>query len=102
MLRNGFIWNEDDIPEESRVRIRRVLMSDWDPIGICDEPQAADEYDNYIPKIHHHASVSNASVEEIRDYLFEVVDERMGMSPPATREHMKAAAEALKRIETEV
>ena len=72
-------------------------MSDWDPIGICDEPGAADEYDNYIPKIHH-LLCSDASVERIQDYLFEVVDERMGMSPPATREHMRLAAEALKKL----
>ena len=51
-----------------------------------------------IPGIHHLLR-SDASVEEIRDYLFEVVDERMGMSPPATREHMKPAAEALKKLQ---
>jgi hypothetical protein len=72
-------------------------MSDWDPIGICDEPGTVDEYDSYIPGIHHLLR-SDASVEQIRDYLFEIVDRRMGMTPPATREHMKPSAEALKRL----
>jgi len=37
--------------EESRAirrQIRRVLMEAWDPIGVSDIPEAADEYDSYI------------------------------------------------------
>ncbi len=37
--------------EESRAirrKIRRVLMEEWDPIGVNGIPEAADEYDNYI------------------------------------------------------
>jgi hypothetical protein len=30
---------------EIRVQKRHVLMSKWDPIGVCDEPFAADDYD---------------------------------------------------------
>jgi hypothetical protein len=96
-MRSGLIWNEEHIPEESCAKIREILMERWDPIGISDEPQAADEYDSYIPKIHHLLN-SNASIAEIQDYLFEIVDKRMGMSPPATLEHMKLAAEALKEL----
>jgi hypothetical protein len=72
-------------------------MEEWDPIGVCGKANATNEYDNYIPRILH-LLVSNASVEQIRDYLFEIVDKRMGMSPPATRAHMVSAAEALKRL----
>lgn len=64
MLRSDFIWNEDNISEMSRAQIRRVLMSVWDPIGIDGIPQAADEYDSYIPKIHK-LLISRATVEEI-------------------------------------
>jgi len=35
--------------EKSRIirdRIRHTLMSEWDPIGVADEPMAADEYDS--------------------------------------------------------
>jgi hypothetical protein len=95
-MRSRLIWKEH-IPEESHAKIREILMEKWDPVGISDEPQAADEYDSYIPEIHHLLN-SNASETEIQDYLFEIVDKRMGMSPPATLEHMKPAAEALREL----
>jgi hypothetical protein len=28
--------------------IRQILVKEWDPIGIKDEPRAQDEYDNYV------------------------------------------------------
>ncbi len=28
--------------------IRQVLLHDWDPIGVADEPAAQDEYDAYV------------------------------------------------------
>ena len=33
---------------EIRCHIRAVLMAEWDPIGVSDIPEAADEYDSYI------------------------------------------------------
>lgn len=33
---------------EIRCEIRRILMSEWDPIGVSDTPEATDEYDSYI------------------------------------------------------
>jgi hypothetical protein len=35
-----------------RTAIRAVLMQEWDPIGVADTPEAADEYDVYISKVH--------------------------------------------------
>ncbi|MBL8864808.1 MAG: hypothetical protein KF873_18315 [Gemmataceae bacterium] len=31
--------------------IREVLLKEWDPIGVADIPEAADEYDSYIGEI---------------------------------------------------
>jgi hypothetical protein len=31
--------------------IREVLLEEWDPIGVSDIAEAADEYDSYIPQI---------------------------------------------------
>jgi hypothetical protein len=90
-------WKKLMIPQDFFVQIRDVLMKDWDPIGIRDEPGAANEYDNYIPKIYQ-LLIFHASVSQIQDYLFEIVDERMGMSPPATHENMRPTAEALKEL----
>ena len=33
---------------EIRCKIRGILMTEWDPIGDSDIPEAADEYDLYI------------------------------------------------------
>ena len=32
--------------------IRRILLHDWDPIGVAEVVEAQDEYDGYIGKIH--------------------------------------------------
>jgi hypothetical protein len=32
-------------------RLRRVLLDEWDPIGVGSNPNLADEYDSYIPRI---------------------------------------------------
>ncbi len=31
--------------------IRDVLLHEWDPIGVSDEPDAQDEYDSYVGRI---------------------------------------------------
>ena len=31
-----------------REQIRNLLMAEWDPIGVADEPEARSEYDAYI------------------------------------------------------
>lgn len=54
-------------------------MSDWDPIGINDLPEAADEYDMYLGDIFTMLDRS-ASQQEIADYLRWVETERMGLT----------------------
>jgi len=36
---------------EIRGQIRRVLMEEWDAIGVSDIPEAADEYDSYVGEV---------------------------------------------------
>lgn len=62
-----------------RVAIRHILMSKWDPIGVREEPMAADEYDMYIGDICALLDRS-ASDKEIVDYLFSVETDRMGLT----------------------
>lgn len=33
---------------EAKLQIRRILLEEWDPIGVADEPLAQDEYDGYL------------------------------------------------------
>jgi|SRR5580692_7192829 hypothetical protein len=39
---------DKDASREIRSQIRRVLWEEWDPIGVNDTPETADEYDLYI------------------------------------------------------
>jgi hypothetical protein len=62
--------------------LRRVLMEEWDPIGVRGVPEAADEYDSYLGPIAERLR-SGQSAEEIAAYLNFVTEERMGWKDPA-------------------
>jgi hypothetical protein len=68
--------------EQSRQRrdaIRRILMSEWDPIGVNDNPEAADEYDGYVGPVLDLLN-ARAGSDEIAAYLQKVETERMGLT----------------------
>jgi hypothetical protein len=56
--------------------IRKLLMSEWDPIG-CGV--ADDEYDQYIPVIYRLIQ-SGASIEELATHLTNIETQNMGLS----------------------
>jgi len=58
--------------------MRHLLMSEWDPIGVSDEPMASDEYDGYIGPLLEMLE-RGPSAPEIVDYLRWVEVERMGL-----------------------
>lgn len=64
---------------EKRIAIRNILMSEWDPIGVNDTPEAADEYDGYIGPVLDLLN-AKASSEKIAGYLQEVETQRMGLT----------------------
>lgn len=78
--------------KEEFPRIRRLLMAEWDPIGVADVQEAEDEYDSYIPRIHA-LLVSGASATFLFDYLWDVETQQMGLS--GDRESTRRAAERL-------
>ena len=39
--------NRSERAKEIQTAIAHVLMHEWDPIGIRDEPECANEYDGY-------------------------------------------------------
>jgi hypothetical protein len=55
--------------------IRRILMSEWDPIS-CGVPD--DEYDSYIPAIYN-LMQSRVSIEELATLLQTFETQRMGL-----------------------
>jgi len=76
--------------KEGEVSLRRVLMESWDPIGVADVPEAADECDSYVLVLGGKLK-GGASVDEVAAYLAFVRTEVIGLSP--NRAVDRAAAE---------
>jgi hypothetical protein len=73
-------------------QIKDVLLKEWDPIGIQAIPEAQDEYDGYVPRIHSMLS-ARKSVEEVLEYLLWLEAEHMGLTPD--RQRTRRLAESL-------
>ena len=58
--------------------VKRVLLKDWDPIGINDVPEAHDEYDSYVLRICG-LLCAGETVDGVYRYLRWVEQERMGI-----------------------
>jgi hypothetical protein len=81
------------------LKIREVLMREWDPIGVRDVPQAQDEYDSYIPKLFAMIVERQASAEDIGRHLLDIVTSNMGLSGGRFgQENCRRVAEALVKL----
>lgn len=49
--------------------IGEVLLSDWDPIGVNDVPEAQDEYDSYVGDVYRMLA-SGCSEDELVEHLW--------------------------------
>ncbi|HTR36392.1 MAG TPA: hypothetical protein VMH80_10845 [Bryobacteraceae bacterium] len=86
-------------------RIRRVLMREWDPIGVDGVAEAADEYDSYIGGIYGLIS-RGASAVEISAHLRKLEIDEMGMVdaqglPFLANERRDAVASSLLKLFSE-
>jgi hypothetical protein len=63
---------------ENRARVRKVLLHDWDPIGVQDVPGAIDEYDRYADRAYVMLMAESATAETIAAYLEVIAAEHMG------------------------
>jgi hypothetical protein len=68
-------------------------MESWDPIGVSDVQEAADEYDSYVGPVGQQLR-EGASADDLVRYLRHVREEWMGLSV-ATRPLDRDAAERL-------
>jgi hypothetical protein len=75
-------------------QIRTILLEDWDPIDVGDNPSLLDEYNAYMSELTKLVS-GGASQDEIAGYL-KTVEETLGLNSPAERR--RRAAEALTRL----
>jgi hypothetical protein len=59
--------------------IRHVLLHDWDPIEVANEPLAKSEYDSYVGAVYR-LLASGASEQEIARHLWKIETEGMELS----------------------
>ena len=87
---------------EVRRQIQRVLMEEWDRIGVSDIPEAADEYDSYIGGVYELLE-TGASEHAIGSYLRNIEVERMGLvnesgQPLVPESNREAVVSSLKKL----
>ena len=59
-------------------RVRTILLSEWDPIGVREFPNASDEYDGYVALIVKMV-MSGKSADDLAEYLLKVEIDNMGL-----------------------
>lgn len=74
--------------------IRRVLMRDWDPIGISEEFEIRDEYDAYISPVYR-ILVGTRSVADLVECLGRIEREELGITRTKTELLTKVASKLL-------
>jgi hypothetical protein len=107
------VWQHIDMVDKERSRdirrhIRRILMAEWDPIGVSDIPEAADEYDSYIGGVYELLE-RGSSQTSIYTYLrnievdqMELVDaSRQPLLPESKRNAVASSLEGLGHYFTE-
>ena len=82
-------WAFSDAATEE---LRSLIMTCWDPIGVSVFPEAADEYNAYLPMIFA-ALGSGRDAQWLQERLSEVRTDTMGLPPDPD-----ADAEAARRI----
>jgi hypothetical protein len=73
--------------------VGRVLLNDWDPIGIRGVAQAEDEYDQYVMPVAQ-MIVAGESASALSNYLLGI--ERASMGLKGNPERARIVAEKLK------
>lgn len=69
---------------EIRRSLRQVLLATWDPVGVGDNPNLADEYDGYLSRLEDLAALTEG-VDAVELEL-KRIEEMLGMSSdPALR-----------------
>ena len=86
----------DELRDNLWLQVRTILMDEWDPIGVCGEPNATNEYDSYIPKIKTLLR-AKSGVDAVMDFLDWVATEQMGFT--SQRERSRPAALSLCKLD---
>ena len=75
-------------------KVRKVLLKDWDPIGVGDDPHAHGEYDSYVWPFYR-LLAGGGSREAVAQLLLSIEKAEMGLgldNEPAKNRRKEAAA----------
>ncbi len=81
-----------------QVKILKILLESWDPIGIHDVPEAQNEYNDYVFPIYE-LLISEKSEGELFNYLWEIETQQMGLTGNIC--HTRAIAKELISIKNQ-
>jgi len=70
--------SREERAHQIQAQIREVLLREWDPIGVRDEPRAQDEYDSYVGGVYR-LLASGASPRSVAEHLAKLEAEEMGL-----------------------
>jgi hypothetical protein len=79
--------------------IRVILLREWDPIGVAEEPDAQDEYDSYIHEIHG-MLIRHEPRHRLIDHLWWVETKHMSLF--GNRSRTEAVADRLLELRGEI
>ena len=78
-----------------RQAIHSILITEWDPLGVRDNPLAQDEYDSYVSGIERLLRDANTDAARLCDHLRNPELVSMGLSNPDARRNRQVAARLL-------
>lgn len=84
---------------EMILRIQKLLLKSWDPIGISDLGEADDEYDGYVEDVTS-LVMNRASREDMFNYLWDAETEHMGLKGDA--EHTRDFVQQLVQLQSTI
>jgi hypothetical protein len=64
---------------EIQAAIAKILLEDWDPIGVHDVPEAQDEYDSYVAGVYR-LLAAGATPAELAVHLLSIENDSMGLA----------------------
>jgi ribosome-binding protein aMBF1 (putative translation factor) len=87
--------------QAQRTIIQKILLTEWDPIGVSDIPEAQDEFNTYADTVSGMLTNRAASVDDIAQYLFKVATEQMGLSYSELAQRCEKAATAVAALQSD-
>ena len=74
--------------------IRQVFLRDWNPIGVNNDPELADEYGSYIAPVYR-ILVGNRSEDDLIDLLYRAERDQIGTACESPEQLRRVAQKLL-------